>query len=261
MDSYNWIYAFTSITGTSHEKLNLPCQDCCECQVIKLSEGSEILVAVVSDGAGSAKYAEDASRLICSLVIREILAFFENGNGLERINREFINDLIKHIREEILLRADNTNSKLRDYASTVLTAIIGESEAVFFQLGDGAIVVSDSEEINNYGYVFWPQRGEYENTTFFITDDTAFEKFEFENVKRRIERFAIFSDGIQRLALNYQHKKVHMPFFQMLFKYLESSKENSSEDIVVPIKKLLNSQLVNERTDDDKTIFLALRRV
>src|SRR6185295_17598727 len=46
-----WRFAAAQATGSSHEKLSLPCQDRMTCAVL---EGEDSLIAVVADGAGTA---------------------------------------------------------------------------------------------------------------------------------------------------------------------------------------------------------------
>ena len=50
-----WRTAHASVIGTSHTATGAPCQDAGDCEVLAAADGSEILVAAVADGAGSAK--------------------------------------------------------------------------------------------------------------------------------------------------------------------------------------------------------------
>ena len=59
-----------------------------------------------------------------------------------------------------------------DYACTLLGVIASPTHTVCFQIGDGAIVIPASEP-ETYDWVFWPQHGEYANTTNFVTQANA----------------------------------------------------------------------------------------
>ena len=99
----------------------------------------------------------------------------------------------------------------------MLGAVVGHDRAAFFQIGDGAIVVSNRAEPDDYGWVFWPQHGAFANETNFITQENALEVLEFELEERCVDKIAIFTDGIERLVLDLQEKTVPAPFFRTLF--------------------------------------------
>jgi hypothetical protein len=139
-----------------------------------------------------------------------------------------------------------------------LGLIVGESCAACLQVGDGVIVLADSEE-HAYGHVFWPDRGEYANTTHFVTEDDAIEHLQFESVKRRVVEAALLTDGLQTIALNYQQRTAHEPFFKGLFAPLRTAEEGCSRELSESLAAFLTSPRVNEKTDDDKTLVLASR--
>ena len=108
----------------------------------------------------------------------------------------------------------------REYACTLLGAIVGPSSAIFFQIGDGAIVFSLGSE---YRLAFWPERGEYENTTYFVTQADFFQRLQFVSLGQRVEQVALLSDGLQRLALDYSAKAPHQAFFNGFFPSVRNS--------------------------------------
>ncbi|HEV3436661.1 MAG TPA: protein phosphatase 2C domain-containing protein, partial [Gemmata sp.] len=122
------------------------------------------------------------------------------------------------------------------------------------QLGDGAAVVSKDER---YLPVFWPQSGEYANTTYFLTDPSFEKHVEFARWDEMVSEFAIMTDGLQRLALDYSTKLGHRGFFHPLFRDLRASV--ASDQLDGPLAEFLDCPRVNQRTDDDKTLILATR--
>jgi hypothetical protein len=160
-------------------------------------------------------------------------------------------------------RADADDVASREFACTALGAVIGERRAVFLQIGDGAIVVSNRSEPEDYGWIFWPQHGEFANQTNFVTQDNALEVLEFEAEDRCIDEVAIFTDGIERLVLDLTEKTAHAPFFRTLFGWLVKTEpaEVETEISISPVlSTYLGSKQINDRTDDDKTLILATRR-
>jgi hypothetical protein len=183
--------------------------------------------------------------------------------GLDAITREFVEDWLSRLRAEIRERADEADLSPRDFACTILGAVIGDERAVFFQIGDGAIVVSNRAEPDDYGWVFWPQHGEFANQTNFLVQENALEVLEFEAEQRSVDEIAMFTDGIERLVLDLQKKTAHAPFFRTLFGWLAKTEPAplgeaiSRSDV---LDRYLGSKNINDRTDDDKTLILATRR-
>ena len=106
----------------------------------------------------------------------------------------------------------------RDYACTFLGAVIGPRIAAFLQIGDGAIVIADTEDGNDgHTWVVWPQHGEFANSTFFITMENASQIMEFDRREASDERsfireLVMFSDGLERF--DPRHAGPHRPFPQ-----------------------------------------------
>jgi hypothetical protein len=259
MISKNWRCVYESVAGTSHIKSGLPCQDSSKCQTIYTINKEPVLVAIASDGAGSAKHAETGSRHVCSHLMGDIAQLFDGGGNVCDINEVFAKQWLRSVQISIAQMAEANELTSRDYACTVLVAVIGIDCAVFFQLGDGAIVISDLE-FDEYDCVFWPQKGEYENTTFFITDLFAYEQLNYRFIEKQVEEIAVFTDGLQMIALHYQSQKAHSPFFRPIFEHLSKTNIDSLNDFSTMLRSFLNSDQVNDRTDDDKTLILATRK-
>ena len=231
------------------------------CRVFTMPNGSEVLVAVASDGAGTARRADEGSALACSLFIQEMEALFgaDTESDVSEITKEFLTNWIISFQREVTIRAEHENLRARDYACTLVAVIAGEQGAVFAQIGDGAIVVS-AEEPDEYCYVFWPQNGEYANETYFATEPEAHARMQYGYVPRRINEVAVLTDGIQNLALHYQTQSAHNPFFRPVFAWLRPACENDIDKFTASLGAYLASEKINQATDDDKTLILATRR-
>jgi hypothetical protein len=145
---------------------------------------------------------------------------------------------------------------LRDFACTLLVAIVAKAQFTFWQIGDGAICFK-VRGADSFNYAFWPAKGEYANVTEFVTDAKADERLQFDTGKGCIVDIAVFSDGLERLALNFKSEEVHDAFFTGLFPYLHRRSPGYSDEIAKQMTVFLSSERVNERTDDDKTLILA----
>jgi hypothetical protein len=219
-----------------------------------------VLVVVVSDGAGSAAHSNVGSWLAAKTFIECAEVFLADGGKLSTIDRSIVCGWIVEIRCALEATAKGNGHATRDYACTLLATLAGTDAAVFVQVGDGAIVVSHGEE-DGWSYVFWPQHGEYANTTNFVITPNVEEILDFELAPRRIDEFAVFSDGIEKLVLHDATRTVHESFFHKMFppvRKLEAGGLDS--ELSEGLKRYLSSPVICERTDDDKTLVLASRR-
>jgi|HubBroStandDraft_3_1064219.scaffolds.fasta_scaffold04118_3 hypothetical protein len=255
-----WRYAFASAAGTSHGRRDLPCQDACACRVLESPHGEAVLVAVVADGAGSARRAADGSALTCSFILGQVEALLSTGGAVEDITRGRVEIWLAGLQGEVRRRAETEGLAPREFASTLVAAAVGGDRAAFWQVGDGAAVVAETCQQAPFNWVFWPLNGEYENVTFFATEPDAAEHLEHALVTRAIDELALFSDGLQRLALHYPTRTAHAPFFESMFAPLRAAPAGSCELLAHQLAAFLDSPRVNDRTDDDKTLALATRR-
>jgi hypothetical protein len=254
-----WRYAYASVAGTSHEKTGLACQDAGSCRVVETMEGGSVLLAMASDGAGSARRSAEGAHLATELFLDEFGAACRD-NGITAIDRAFVLAWLRKLRRKIAARAAASGIRSGDFACTALGVVIADDRAVFFQIGDGAIVVSGRHDFGDYNWVFWPQHGEFANTTNFVTQRNASRAIEVEIHHGQIDDVAIFTDGIERLVLDLAGKAAHAPFFHPLFRWLSATKPPVTSETSPTIAHYLGSKQVCDRTDDDKTLILATRR-
>lgn len=251
-----WKIIHASAIGTSHTETNQPCQDSCFADVFKGGDNQEYLVCIVSDGAGSAKFGGEGAELACSTAILAIETFLKRVN-VATLDELSVEEWVKDIRRTIYDSAESKNFAVRDYACTLLGAVIAPHQAVFFQIGDGAIVASSGD---TQGIVFWPDSGPYANMTFFVTEEDALSHLRVSVTSTRIDEIALFSDGLQRLALSFEQFTPHSPFFDPMLNILRKKNPSECEALDEQLARFLNSSQINERTDDDKTLVLATRR-
>jgi hypothetical protein len=221
----------------------------------ELSLGEEtVLVLACADGAGSAEWSHVGSRLACDFLFTLVENDIKTLDKLPEITYETALDWVRRLHDRFEEEAAALQIPPRQLATTILAAIVGESQAAFFQIGDGAIVVQDE---GSYRHVFWPQSGEYANSTNFLTDSSFPQSLVFELRPNRIDEIALLTDGLQMLALSFGEKRAHEPFFAPMFQALRAASDANELD--APLRAFLESPRINERTDDDKTLVLATR--
>jgi len=210
------------------------------------------MIACVADGAGSAKHSAVGSALACESIADSAEKYLELHGDFNKLQLDIVLAWCETLREKIRAAADAQGCQFREMATTLCAAILSPKGSIFFQIGDGAITVGNN---GVYGVVFWPQSGEYANVTNFMTSDKFRNELEFQATTRKFTEIALFTDGIERLALNFESQTPHLPFFQPLFKAVRLSANGDS--LATDLGQFLQSESVKNRSDDDKTLILA----
>lgn len=258
-ETIRWRYACATAQGPSHIKHGVSCQDVAAGSLVLPEPGSEYVILAVADGAGSASRADLGAELACSLVTGELAQLIELDKSLVHLDRDRAAEIVAWCASRIASVAEAGGANVRDYATTLLVAVLGPAECAFLQVGDGVIVIRGVESEDEYSAVFWPDRGQYANETFFLTDEIATDRFMFERRAGEIAEVALVTDGIQPLVLNYVERLVHSPFFSRTFGFLASEEPGFRETVSDLLSEALASPAFAERHDDDKGIAIASR--
>jgi hypothetical protein len=205
--SNHWRATAVSATGTSHFRSGEACQDASRCEL-----RGDTLLCAVSDGAGSAKHAAVGARITTG----QFVEWARPISDPARIDRDQVATFLQSLGATLATEAQNNDAAISDYACTLLGVIATPGCMVAVQLGDGAIVIptipaiTDSSAPSSYMAVFWPQHGEFANTTNFVTQANAADIVEV-SVLPPVDAFALFSDGLERLILHAATRTVHAP--------------------------------------------------
>lgn len=255
-----WRYIAAAQIGTSHIKAGTPCQDSYRCEFVTGKGGEEYLIAIASDGAGSAKHSDEGSAQTCGLFVRALSAYLSAG-GEWPIPRDYFVQCVRELQAVFAAMAAEAGTTEREYACTLVLAVTGPGGTAFLQIGDGAIVYASRSMPSNFAAAFWPERGEYANQTTFITSPEALESLQHEFLDEEVDEIAVFTDGIQNLVLDYRQQMAHSPWFDRMFTAVRSLNEPGySAALSEKLDAFLAGKDVNARTDDDKTLILATRR-
>lgn len=250
----SWRIANAAEVGTSHVTTGRPCEDSCWAQVDTTAAGMPVLSIFVADGAGSAARGGEGADLAvqeAASFIVDKLKLFEFG-----LSDDLAVSCVIAIREKLYSVAAAEGLTARDYACTFLGVISSEQATLVLQVGDGGIVLDMGAGLE---VPIVPMVGEYANMTHFITDEDAVNVLETKTLSGPAIRVAVFSDGLQRLALNMATNTPHEPFFAKFFSVLGNLPVDKEDEMNAALVRFLSSAAVNERTDDDKTLALAVR--
>ena len=256
-----WRIMAASVTGTSHARTGQLCQDSFSFSVDAVDD---TLIAAVADGAGSAELSaigsDIAARAATQTAIR--LLRLHVSPFYEGVLREILLKAVYAARKELQSEAHRKERTLRDFATTLIVAICSLETTASAHIGDGAVVTAnvatpESDATPAYTLFSAPQRGEYANTTNFITSNNWQDSLDVRIRRGGVSRLAMFTDGVQALALNTASKNMpHAPFFNPLFQW--SEKQEDEQAAGNSLKAFLSSSRVTDRVDDDLTLLLAI---
>lgn len=251
----SWKHAASTVTGRSHADRGECGQDYHRAGTLQIADNT-FFIGLAADGAGSTTDGGRGAEIACETAWLAIIGTLRKETDPARIPEDVVRQWVTAARDAVRKESDATGKRLRDYACTLLGAIIGETGAIFFQIGDGAIVTGKTGE---YETIFWPEQGEYANTTFFLSDETFAEHLMIRHGETAPEETALFTDGLQTLALSFSAKRAHAGFFQPLFEAVRRDSGNDFSVFSQQLNRFLLRDDVSARSDDDKTLVLAVR--
>jgi serine/threonine protein phosphatase PrpC len=252
----SWHIAGASVMGTSHQHMMPPrgCDDVCSWQYLPESS----LVIAVADGAGSASHAaEGATEAVQSAmdVAKDAVTRAQIPTDHETWNN-MLHALLSTAQKRIGALACFPLTP-GDYATTLLTVVITPLWLAALQVGDGAIILRYNDE--RIEAATWPTKGEFVNETTFITSSRAHDDAQIIIMpSTEIRGVALMTDGIELISLDMTNHIASAPFFAPFFALMDA--EGTSSEKEATIRSFLQSERVNGRTDDDKTLVLATRR-
>lgn len=266
------VYGASSI-GKSHIDSNLPNQDS-----IYLQKTQDGMVAVVCDGAGSAKFSQAGAAFFSQSIGKMLLSL---GVGLSVSHSVSISgiafDLVK-VKQQIVeqlsqIRLDlqsqlPAESSLRDYHTTFTGLLIhANHQALLVQIGDSPLITSQFvvrhphiDYFTNLQVYGDDSKNEYVNETHFITQDNWQSFLRVEPIDlSQVDCLALMSDGCADLVFEGASvtPKIYRPFFgNLLFNLTQSQSLQQGSAI---IEQALGNPATYRLTGDDKSLVVLLK--
>ena len=247
-----WKISATSVRGSSHEKLDTPCQDA----HFWALQSNDVLLTAVADGAGSAKQSDVGAKIASQTAVETLRSephLSSRLHGDPEEYRPILMGALEAAHQAVTAEARTRTIGIRDLASTLIAVIATPHLIASAQIGDGAAVTCD--QTGDLIALTTPDSGEYINQTTFLITPGALDTAQVHIWHGNPSRVAIFSDGLQMLALTMPFGKPHRPFFSPLFHFISNMKDHSKAE--EQLASFLCSPRVRERTDDDLTLMLA----
>lgn len=245
----SWTITKASVRGESHLINGSPCQDASE---VCTDASGRWGIAVVCDGAGSAKRSDEGARKV-SIAFRSALLELalkldthEPGNWIT----DFIAQKILDIRVDLRILAKNDD--IAPFNSTLVACLTSPSGGFSVHIGDGAIFGENTN--GDLEIISSPENGEYANETFFVTEPHWIRHIRITPMKP-MKWLSLCTDGGTSLTMNNE-KTVKTGFvYPVLKKIIET--DDPDEKIRV-LEEVLSDPKANAVTQDDKTVVIMI---
>jgi len=252
-----WCYASASVIGLSHIRAGTRLQDAKYCFVFIGDKGDRRFLAVIADGAGSSEFGGQGASIICRAIGTQARSAFRNSDGVP--DDEVIWSWLDVARDRIQLAASGRERTPRDFAATLVMVMASDHEVVTAHVGDGAIVARNKDSAA-WILLSQPHHGEYASTTYFVTDDPQ-PALRIGRHPNHFDAIAAFSDGIENLVIDSVTGAPSSAFFGPMTKPLNASPVIGKDtELSQSLAAFLASDRFNERTDDDKTLVVAVTK-
>lgn len=256
------VYGASSI-GKSHIDSNLPNQDS-----IYLQKTEKGMVAVVCDGAGSAKFSQAGAAFFSQSIGKMLLSHSVSAIAfnLKQFTQQIIEQL-SQIRLELQSQLP-AESSLRDYHTTFTGLLIHSNhQALLVQIGDSPLITSQFavrhphiDYFTNLQVYGDDSKNEYVNETHFITQDNWQSFLRVEPIDlSQVDCLALMSDGCADLVFEGASvmPKIYRPFFgNLLFNLTQSQSSQQGSAI---IEQALGNPATYRLTGDDKSLVVLLK--
>ncbi|MBF0524431.1 MAG: protein phosphatase 2C domain-containing protein [Deltaproteobacteria bacterium] len=246
MGRWNTVAAY--LEGTRHRKTGTECQDYGE--VLAVSE--EMILGALADGAGRVKYSSHGAALAVKTTLQMLAQADWKPITSEEETRAVFLKVLDAVGRAFSSRAGRAGWLVNDMACTLLAFVATPDWLAAMQVGDGAMVVRTAG--GEYELLFTPDKGEYVNTTTFVTSANAGREMQTRMIRRPPVFICAASDGLEHVSIRYRDWTPHQPFFAPLEKYIASQPNKNQANI--DFLDFLDSDRLNAKTDDDKTMIL-----
>ncbi|MEE4357327.1 MAG: PP2C family serine/threonine-protein phosphatase [Desulfococcaceae bacterium] len=250
-----WRVIGTSVKGTKHLDMDTPCQDAFYYKVLE----SGTIIISVSDGAGSVPKAQEGSLFISENSVTFLEKHILGLNPHDKKTwKKVFRSAFQETRKALQKYASDSASALYDYAATLMLTVITENFVIGGLIGDCAAVVCKKN--GELGSLCKAQKGEYANMTNFLTQKDAMSKLDIRVYQDSVQGISLISDGLSELALNISDNIPCSVFFHPFFNFARAVTDEYETQAETKLAAFLDSDRVNARTDDDKTLVIAVKR-
>lgn len=271
----SWRLVAASVIGELHKLNNLPCQDSSSYYIVN----NEWLIAVASDGAGSAQNSNLGSAWLVENSIEYFkhlieTDFVENKNPVwsnkewEDVCNKFYTDATEKLKEF----SRDKDIEFKSLAATLIVTIKSKDRLFVLNIGDGRAGYRDDK--GEWHSMIIPYKGEEANSTIFFTSDLTDGSQDFIRtsiIEEKVTAFCLLTDGLEKICFevnvyneetekyedpNKPYKKFLDPCIDQLKKLFSKGLSQDKIEELWEGFLIEGTELIKKETDD-KTLILA----
>lgn len=248
-----WKVVAGSATGSGHQASGAPCQDACHWHC-----SGQWLIAVVCDGAGSARLSDVGARHGAHSLCRELGAAVPAA-ATEPAGQNYwearIIEAVAKTRETLRSEHVHEDASMRDFHATIVGIVMGPAYGTFFQIGDGAGVALLDDDWDK-SVLSLPENGEYADQTFFYTEERWREHLRFTAVPEAARLITLMTDGAMSFAMAPECSGLERNFMGPVNRFLDGVDAETGSQA---LSATLDDPRTHAITSDDKTLIWARR--
>ena len=264
-----WVLARASVRGKSHIDGEIVNQDAMH---VASRTGEPCFAVAISDGAGSAKRADEGSQHFSRLIAEGLqqMAMHVHLGKLQGGSHNLVADQINRLVADARASLDVGSDSLRYFHCNLMALALGPKWGVMVYLGDAVMLKSRFERSGEKVDFFVDagmtaqDRTEYANETHFITeaDWTKHLMWNFIDPNGPDDLYALMTDGAADIALGNVpgsgQRRVNRGFFAPLLSMVLGAGDDAERNLIV--NSALEDRQTYRITGDDKTMLLVIRR-
>ena len=279
------------VRGASHRKAHTPCQDACRVGVVQTTHDggeAELVVGAIADGGGSRPLSHIGARLSVSFAASSMKLAW-NAETLQRASAAELDVYWRALYEDCrrLLQVEAEARDLVDgdgaasigaLACTLIAFMATRERCAMAQVGDGFLVVGrpsivaggEDQTAVDYQLAVQNRASERASEVIWLTETSWESDFRTRLLDGPIDLIVASSDGMEKAVLTVSPEQPdmlhpHMRYFEQLREgckqtVVEALNAGGQSDVVLEryLADVLTSPRLDDRTDDDKSMVLAL---
>ena len=217
------LVGYASRLGAAHLKDCTPNQDSAAVATLELRGLGSIALMAVGDGAGSARLSHFGSRAACDAAVARLVKQLARKPAIavkQHLLRSALQSAVRSGRGGVVTIARPAQMPgkpldVREYACTIMVAVVSESLIGVAHVGDGCVVAGDGEQ---WQILSAPDNGEFANETKFLTNPRNLPRVTVVS-RSDISCLAVTTDGLQDVAFSRRslpYKRFWTPLYRAL---------------------------------------------